>query len=221
LSIVAPLRRAFFYEVLERFIVRQSSQYCFSLCRIRYIIEDPFPKRLQLGKKLTVLLGENFLQLFSYMAGISWIMTFSADGYLQIATLNNSRHEKITKLRLVNDVAQDLQLLTIFIYLLIELVIIRCRYCKNRTRKIIFGIFGSYQLSVPAPAMSRQHIVDMLGNHNQSGTRRQNRLGFPHCHCPTAYYDNSAATQLQIYRVLRHGFILPYMPQLQEKFKKN
>ena len=90
-----------------------------------------------------MFVGENLLQLLSYMTGISRTMPFCADSYLQVAAFDNRRHKKITKVRLIDYITQNLQFLTILVYPFVELTIIRCGYSKHRFRKIIFGILRS------------------------------------------------------------------------------
>ena len=208
-------------EVFEGFVVGQPPQHGFSVGGVGDVFNNLFSELFQLGEKLTMLLGENCLKLFSCVAGISRALAFGADSDLQVSTLDHGRHEKVAKLRHIDDVAKDLQLLAIFIYLLVELVVVRCRYGQQRPGKIVLGIFGLYKLGVRAPAQGRHHVVDVFGDNNHPGSGVQQSLDLSHGHSTAADHNRTARAQFQKYRIFRHSRIIPHTSRLQQKLKKN
>jgi len=205
-----PFRGSILDEVFERFVVSQLSQSGFSVGGIGVVLNYLFSEFFQLGEKLTVLLGENCLKLLSCVAGESGALAFCADGDLQFSSLDYGRHEKVAKLRHVNDVAKDLQLLAIFVYLFVERVFVRCRYGQQRPGKIVLGIFGLYQLGVRTLAQGRHHIVNAFGNYDHPGACIQQGLDLSHSHGSAADYDRTSRAQFQKYRILCHGRIIPH-----------
>jgi len=205
-----PLSGSVLGEVFERFVVGQLSQGGFSVGGVGDVFNNLFSELFQLGEKLTMLLGENCLKLFSCVAGISRALAFGADSDLQVSTLDHGRHEKVAKLRHIDDVAKDLQLLAIFIYLLVELVVVRCRYGQQRPGKIVLGIFGLYKLGVRAPAQGRHHVVDAFGDHDHPCPGVQQGLDLSHGHGSAADHNRTSRIQFQKYRIFRHGRIIPH-----------
>ena len=137
----SPLIGSVFDEVFERFVIGQLPQHGFSVGGIGDILNNLFSKLFKLSEKFTMLLSKNCLKLFSGVAGVSRALTFCADGYLQLSSLDHGRHEKVAKLRHIDDVAKDLQLLAVLVYLFIELLVVRCRYGQQRPGKVALGIF--------------------------------------------------------------------------------
>ena len=195
-------------EVFERFVIGQLPQHDFSVGRIGDFLNNLFSELFQLGEKFTMLLGKNCLKLLSYVAGVSGASTFRADSDLQAAAFDYGRHEKVAKFRHVNDVAQDLQFLAIFVYLFIEIVIVRGRYGQQRPGKIVLGIFGHNKLGVHALAQGRQHIVDVFGDYDHPCTGSQQGLDLSHSHGSAADDYHTARAQFQKYRILCHGRII-------------
>ena len=189
---VVPFSGSVLDEVFERFVVGQLPQQSFPVGGIGDVFDNLFSKLFQLVEKLAVLLGENCLEFFSCMAGVSGALAFRADSDLQVASLDHGRHEKVAKLRYIDDVAKDLQLLAIFVYLLVERMVVRCRYGQQRPGKIVLGIFGLYEFCVRAPAQGRHHVVDAFGDHDHPGPGVQQGLDLSHGHGSAADHDHTA-----------------------------
>ena len=99
---------------------------------------DPF----QLGEEPAVLLRELGFELLAQVAGVGRTVALRPDRDLQIASLDHRRHEEIAKLRLIDDVAEDLQFLAVLIHLLVDVLVVRGGDDKNGLRDVLFGVLG-------------------------------------------------------------------------------
>ena len=86
------------------------------------MFNDSCSKRFQFSDKLPVFLSEELFQLLSDMSGIGWACSVGADSNLEGASLDDSRDVEIAKLGDIDNIAKNLKLLAILVYLLVELV---------------------------------------------------------------------------------------------------
>jgi hypothetical protein len=95
----------------------------------------------KLGQEFTVLFGEDFFEFFPDVACEGGAFAFCADSYLQISAFDDGGNVKVAKLGRIDDVAENLKLLAILVYLVIEPVIICGCYNERRLGEIILSVF--------------------------------------------------------------------------------
>src|SRR3989339_1801598 len=125
------------------------------------------------------------------MAGISGAVSFGAYGYLQIASFYDSGDEKVAKLRLIHDIAENFKFLTILIDPLIEDMVVCSGYHQRRAGEVLFGIFRFYQFGVCADAQACERPGDIVAKHHPPGAGVEKGFGLSDSDGSAAYNNHA------------------------------
>jgi len=196
---------AVFDEVCEGVVVDKPSEQGLSAGAVRQVVNDSFAEGVQLGEELAVLIGEELLEFLSQVAGISGAVALGADGNLEVAPSDDGGHEEVAKLGLVNDVAEDFELLAVFVNSAIERVVVGGGDDHCGANEIVPGVPGLYQFGAGALAQGGHHLVDVLGDDDEPGTGIEQGLGLADGDGSGPNDYGAATTHFQKYRILPHG----------------
>jgi len=172
------------------------------------LFNDSCSNRFQFSDKLPVFLGEELFQLFSDMSSIGGAVSVGADSNLQGASFDDSRDVEIAKLGDIDNIAKDLKLLAILVYLLVELVVVSGCNGKECARQVVLRIGGSYYFNICSGAEGCHHIVDALGDDDNPGAGTKQRLDLSDGDTAGAYHDGATACELEKYGVFCHSLIV-------------
>ena len=151
-----------------------------------------------------MVFGELVLKFFPQVPGIGWAVAIGADSDLQRAAFDDSRDEEITQVRLVNDIAQYLKLLAVFVDAVIQVEVIGCCDGENGLCKIVLRISAYDNLYMRQVAGFLEGGVDFFGDYDDPCTGFVQGVGFSGGDGACANDHDAFTGEIEIYRVPGH-----------------
>ena len=114
-----PKLWSIFDEIFERFVFYKLAEYGLSLVRVGDIFDNLLSYDFELYDESAMIFGEQVFEFFSDVSCVCGAVSVSSDCYLEVASFYNGGDVKIAEFRDVNDVAEDFELLTVFVDLVV------------------------------------------------------------------------------------------------------
>lgn len=108
-----------FDEVFERFVFYKAAEYGLSLVGVFDVADNIFSNDFELYDESAMIFGEQVFEFFSDVSSVRGTVPICSDCDLEVASFYDGGDVKITEFRDINDVAEDFELLTVFVDLLV------------------------------------------------------------------------------------------------------
>lgn len=154
-------------------------------------------------------LREDILQFPPQVSGVGGAIAVGADGDLQITPLDNSGGVEIALLGLINDIAEDFQLLTIMKDLLIECPVMGGGEDQGGPDKIIFSVDRQNKLDIGQGQGLFTVGGNMSSDDRNPGSGRVQGLNLVNRNGSRSDHYRTASCHFKIDRKLSHTLILP------------
>jgi len=155
-----------------------------------------------------VLFGEDGFEFFPDVGGVGGAGSFCSDGDLEVSARDDGGDEEVAKLRLIDDVAEDFELLGVFVDAFIEGAAAGGGDCEDGADEVVFGVLSLYDFGGGVGAEGGHHVADSLGDDDESGTGGEEGLRLSDGDGAATDYDRTATAQLEEYGVLCHEGLL-------------
>jgi len=220
LRMVMPLGRAMFGKILKRIIAGQFAQQDFALVAVWNCLDDASANFSQFFHKLAVAFREDFLQFLSQVAGISRAVSFGADSNLQISAFDDCRDKEIAQFGLICHVAENLQLLAIFVNPAIELCQIGGSNYQDSGHEKVFVVAAENDFCVQLKKNFLNFRQNLFSNNGDASSRLGKPLDFTKGYRSGTDNYRPPAGHLKKNRVFGHISIIPSVSPKQQHFLK-
>ena len=116
---LCPKLWAFFDEVFERFVFDKLAEYGLSLVKVGDIFDNLLSYDFELNDESAMIFGEQVFEFFSDVSCVCGAVSVSSDCDLEVSSFYDGWYVKIAEFRDIDDVAEDFELLTVFVDLVV------------------------------------------------------------------------------------------------------